>query len=241
MLCTRAVNFGTSRIARAAGLSALALTAAAACTSYEPQWATGTFYDNPVGSLALTLSPSTLSLQPGASQTLQATVTPAGGFSGPVQFEATHLPRGVVISGPELELTDAGTPLTATVTVTASADAAQGSAQVMLGVAANNQATEAALTLNLGSPTITAQPDSLTLTLGADQSNDVRAVEANYAGAFTESDTCAGVATVAQTADASGNPSGIFAVSPIAQSSCTVTLADSQGNSVAVPVAINPS
>jgi len=71
---------------------------------------------------------------------------------------------------------------------------------------------------------------------GAAHAQTFDATETGYAGAFVESDTCAGLATV--TPSSASGPSATFAVTPSANGSCTVTIHDANAQSTAVGVAI---
>lgn len=58
--------------------------------------------------------------------------------------------------------------------------------------------------------------------------------ESNYSGALTETNTCAGVATVTQSS-ATG-PSSVLSITQIAAGSCFVKISDNHGGSVTVTV-----
>jgi hypothetical protein len=58
--------------------------------------------------------------------------------------------------------------------------------------------------------------------------------EAGYAGAFSETDSCAGIATVA-------TASPTFTVTPVAAGTCSIKISDTAQHFVAVPVTVTTS
>ncbi len=70
--------------------------------------------------------------------------------------------------------------------------------------------------------------------IGAAQSVDVQ--EIGYSGAFNESDTCAGVATVAPSLG--GGPSATFTVTSSAAGTCSATFTDATSQHLAVAITV---
>ncbi len=101
-------------------------------------------------------------------------------------------------------------------------------------------------------PPVPPGPSALTLTAanlafvasGAAAAQTFTASETGYNGAFTETDTCVGLATVSP-GSATG-PSAIFTVTPSANGNCTVTVHDANaqtsgvGVAIAIPAPLNP-
>jgi hypothetical protein len=86
-----------------------------------------------------------------------------------------------------------------------------------------------------GPAPVVPNPASLGLTgLGASFSGSVSATEAGYGGTFSETDSCAGIATVA-------TASPTFTVTPVAVGTCSITILDSAQHTVAVPVSVTTS
>jgi hypothetical protein len=82
---------------------------------------------------------------------------------------------------------------------------------------------------------VVPNPTSLALTgLGASFAGSVSVTESGYGGAFSENDSCAGIATVA-------TASPTFTVTPVAAGNCSITILDSVQHSVAVPVTVTTS
>ena len=71
---------------------------------------------------------------------------------------------------------------------------------------------------------------------GAANAQTFTVTEAGYAGVFAETDSCAGIATVASASP--NGPSATFTVTPSATGSCSVTLKDSTNQSVGVGVGV---
>src|ERR1700730_9315760 len=84
-------------------------------------------------------------------------------------------------------------------------------------------------------PVVVPAPTSLAFTgLGAPSAGSVSVTEAGYAGAFSETDSCAGIATVA-------TASPTFTVTPVAVGTCSIKISDTAQHSVAVPVTVTTS
>jgi hypothetical protein len=75
--------------------------------------------------------------------------------------------------------------------------------------------------------------------VGTGNSNaaNVLVQETGYGGAFTESDTCTGVATI--TSNSAAGPASTFSVTGIAAGACTATFSDTFGQRVTIPVGVN--
>jgi hypothetical protein len=74
---------------------------------------------------------------------------------------------------------------------------------------------------------------------GAAFAQNVHVHEGGYAGAFTESDTCSGVASVTLASGSSGNgPDSDYAVTGTAGGQCDVTFKDSHNQSASTHVVV---
>jgi hypothetical protein len=86
---------------------------------------------------------------------------------------------------------------------------------------------------------IAASPSMLAFTnLGTPAAQTLAASESGYAGAFSETDTCAGLATVAPASVPTGKP---FTVTPVAVGTCTITVHGATGVSLGVTVNVTQS
>jgi hypothetical protein len=82
---------------------------------------------------------------------------------------------------------------------------------------------------------IVLSPSSLAfVAAGSANAQTFAASETGYSGAFTESDTCPSIATIAQT-------SATFTVTPVAAGSCIVTVADSHQQKSTVTISVTTS
>jgi hypothetical protein len=72
--------------------------------------------------------------------------------------------------------------------------------------------------------------------LGSTYALQFVAGETGYTGAFTESDTCSGVATV--TTPSAKGPSATYTVTGVAAGTCTATIKDSFGQSAAEAISV---
>jgi hypothetical protein len=101
------------------------------------------------GGFTLALSPTSLSVQQGASGNTTVTITRSGSFTGAVNLAASGLPNGVTASFNPASVT--GT--TSTLTLSASGSAATGAATVVVtgsGTGVTNQTANLALTVQTG-------------------------------------------------------------------------------------------
>jgi hypothetical protein len=84
--------------------------------------------------------------------------------------------------------------------------------------------------------TLAVNPKTLTfIGTSAALATTVTAGESGYTGAFTESDTCAGIATV------TAGTVGSYTIAPSGAGSCSVTIADSFAQKAAVAVSVTTS
>ena len=91
----------------------------------------------------------------------------------------------------------------------------------------------------VGPPPITA-PSAVTLTgLGANYAQGLNVAQAGYAGSFSQTNTCSGVASVAPIAVQSASPT--FTITPIATGTCSITITGGSSQSVIVPVTVTTS
>jgi hypothetical protein len=80
---------------------------------------------------------------------------------------------------------------------------------------------------------LAVKPTSLTfIGTGAALATTFTASESGYTGAFKESDTCSGIATVAAGA------AGAYTITPSGAGSCSVTIADSYAQKAVVAVSV---
>jgi hypothetical protein len=86
---------------------------------------------------------------------------------------------------------------------------------------------------------VNASPATITFTTAAVAPQAISASETGYSGTFTESYTCASIATLTP-ASASG-PAASFMVTPVAAGSCTVTIGDAQHATATVSVTVTTS
>ncbi len=75
--------------------------------------------------------------------------------------------------------------------------------------------------------------------LGSGNAATITVAETSYSGTFGESDTCAGIATVASATPL--GPSAAFTVSGVAAGSCTATFSDTFRQTVAVSIGVTTS
>jgi hypothetical protein len=73
--------------------------------------------------------------------------------------------------------------------------------------------------------------------IGKSQAQTFEISQANYYGAFAESDNCAKVATIVAVTNASGEAT--YTVTPIGYGSCTATFTGAGGDSVSVPIRVS--
>jgi len=86
---------------------------------------------------------------------------------------------------------------------------------------------------------VVVAPSSVTFTaLGSGAAQDASVSQSSYAGSFTESDTCAGKATIARTSESAGKST--YSVTPVAAGSCTATFAGGNGETGQLAIAIAP-
>jgi hypothetical protein len=108
-----------------------------------------------------------------------------------------------------------------------------------LATACGGSSASPATTLPTTAPVapLVLAPKSLAFSAsGANAAQTVSVSETGYAGAFTETDTCSGIASVSP-ADGSG-PSATYTVTPLAAGTCTITIHDTNGQKSAVAVGI---
>ena len=112
--------------------------------------ATGTTPTTPsTGAFALSLSPSALTLAPGASGTATLAVTRSGGFSGAVTVSASGTPTGMTVGASPNPVTGGS----ATVSVTVGADMAPGSYTIALAATGGGVAPQSVpLTVQVSAP-----------------------------------------------------------------------------------------
>jgi hypothetical protein len=84
---------------------------------------------------------------------------------------------------------------------------------------------------------LSANPTSLSINgTGASYAQNIYVQETGYTGAFSESDTCATIATV--TPSNGAGPATTFTVTPSAAGTCAAKFADTNGNQTSVAVTV---
>jgi hypothetical protein len=87
---------------------------------------------------------------------------------------------------------------------------------------------------------LSAQPASVdVLGVGATFVKTITVSEDSYTGAFTETDTCSGIATLASSSPA--GPSAAFVATGVASGTCVATFADAHGQKTAATIAVSVS
>jgi len=173
----------------------------------------------------LNVNPTTLTFS-GTGGTLNFTATESG-YSGTITSSTTNC-GGVATIAPA-----SGTGPAASFTVTA---VAVGTCQFTVKDA-SNQTAAVNVVIN---PTTTSNP--LTSNIGAvaftapGQAANFTATETGYAGSFTQTSNCAGIATVSP-ASATG-PSAQFTITAVAAGICQVTIKDSSNQVTTVGVTV---
>lgn len=169
---------------------------------------------------AVTLSPSTVSVAPGAQGTSTIGITRSGGFTGALSFAfATSPPTGMIVSLPATALTGSA----AAITVSVGAQVAPGSYPLTINVTGTGVPTRTVvLTVvvpSLGAFTLAANPTAVSVTQGQTAQATVSVTR-----------TPPHVAPVTLTV--SGLPTGVSAVvnpNPVTGTSATVTFTATAG------------
>jgi hypothetical protein len=90
-----------------------------------------------------------------------------------------------------------------------------------------------------GPSPVLVNPSAMTfVATGSGAARNVAVTQANFAGAFTEKDTCSAVATIAQIANAGGSAS--YKVTPVAKGHCSVTFTGGENQSAPLTIAVAP-
>jgi outer membrane biosynthesis protein TonB len=182
-----------------------------------------------------TLSPSPMpaATPVGATPTPTPTVTPVGSTPTPTP---TATPVGSTPTP-----TPTATPAGATPTPTPTATPAPTATPTPTPSATPTPtATPAPTATPTPTPTptpvpVVPAPTSLAFTaLGASNAQNVSVSESGYGGTFSETDSCAGIATIAAA-------SPTFTVTPIAVGTCSITIFDISQRMVTVPVTVTTS
>ncbi len=139
--------------------------------------ATITLTVNPAGDYALSASPNSLSVVQGTSGTSTITVTPQSGFNGSVGLSASGLPSGVTAS-----FSPSSTANTSTLTLTAASTAAPGTVTVTVSGVSGGLSHITTVSLTVTPPpnyTLSASPNSLTVTQGANGTSTITVTPQN--------------------------------------------------------------
>ena len=200
---------------------------------------------NPIGNYTLSASPSNLSILQGTSGTSSITVTPQNGFNGNVSLSTSGLPSGVTAS-----FNPNSTTSTSTLTLTASSTATTGTVTVTVTGTAGNLSNATTLSLTVTAPpnyTLSASPNSLTMTQGASGTSTITVTPQNgFNGSVSLS-----ASGLPSGVTASFNPTGttgtstltLTASSTATTGTATVTITGFSGtltNATTVSLTVNP-
>jgi len=157
------------RRAFAAFLATFALLGILACTKSSADE-----HRSP-GSFTLSVSPSTLNLSPGASQTFQVQRVPRDGFNQTVSVSFTGVPQGVTFSPSTLSLSN---DAPASVSVSANGTVEEGDVQVLCAGSAGSITNQKPLQLSIsiGSYALELSSASVQLTPGASKQIQIHRV-----------------------------------------------------------------
>ncbi|MBI1742824.1 S8 family serine peptidase [Candidatus Acetothermia bacterium] len=177
----------------------------------------------PTPDFALSASPSSQTVAPGASTSYTVTVTPSGGFTGTVSFSASGLPSGASASFNPTSVTTSGST---TMTVTTSTTTPTGTFSLTITGTSGSLIHTTSVTLVVASPTadfsLSATPSSQT-------------VRRNTTASYTVTVTPSGGFTGTVTFSVSGLPSGASAsfnptsVTTSGSTTMTVTTSNPRG------------
>jgi hypothetical protein len=139
---------------------------------------------SPTPSITLTLSPTSASVQQGASTTVTATVTGANGFTGVPAIAITGVPTGV--TGAPSNVQTSGSTTTITVTVNVAATTAAGTYPITVTATGSGvSSVNATFTLTVtaapaSSYAFTLSPTSLTVAQGGSQTATLNIARTNF-------------------------------------------------------------
>lgn len=196
----------------------------------------------------LGLSPTSLTLAPGAIATVNATITRVGGFSGAVTLAVQGLPAGVTVSPAII----AAGVTTTTLTFTAAANATGNATATISGTTVGLPDRTATLVLSVAQPGIvlTLQSQTVLLARGASGTMQVGlARTGGYTGAvsLTISGLPSGVSATFTPSQLGPNEAGstlaftASSTAPIATSTAIVQASGSGVPSASLPIAMNVS
>jgi hypothetical protein len=84
------------------------------------------------------------------------------------------------------------------------------------------------------------QPSAATVTFNSNAPTTLTVTQSGYTGSFTESDTCAPLTGTIATVHANATTgTASYAVAPIAAGTCQITVSNSAGQAVVVPVTVS--
>jgi xyloglucan-specific exo-beta-1,4-glucanase len=187
--CSSTATLGAANVTITATGGGLTRTSTISLTVTQP----------PTPDFSLAASPTSLTVNRGASGTSTITITRTGGFTGSVAFSASGLPSGVTPTFNPTSTTGNG----ATLTLAASSTATLGAATVTVTGTSGTLARTTTINLSVAQPptqdfSLAASPTSLTVTRGA-------------SGTSTITITRTGGFTGGVTLSAGGLPSGVSA------------------------------
>ena len=175
------------------------------------------------GSFIVTISSATLTMAPGATQTMVVTVTRTGGFTGAVTLAAAPLPTGVTATFAPATLAAGATSSTLTLVVAATATAT---------------AVPAAITVTGSATGFGNQSAGLQFTIAIPNSGPASfSIKPSVSGFIAPAATLVHIPTVAITRDAGYTGAITFTVSGLPPLVVLgVTPATTTGNSVSIPI-----
>ncbi|MEO8563807.1 MAG: hypothetical protein ABI601_17140 [bacterium] len=213
-------------------LAALTLAVLAGCGGSDSTGTTPPPGGNTPGTIAVALTGAPASIQAGASGTVTATVTRAGGFAGAVAISVEGLPAGVTASADPASIPAASG--SSVITLTTSSTAAAGTTNVTVR-AKGTGVTDAATTLSLvvtAAPvaptpayTLTLVTPTLSVAAGASVTSKVAVARSGgFAGAVTLAVTGAPAGVIATTSAFTGDTATLTVTAGAAAAASTATL-----------------
>jgi len=139
------------------------------------------------GSIAITINPTSASIEQGGSASVTATLTRGGGFTGPVTITVEGAPAGVTGAASNVQTT--GTTTTATITIAVEATTAPGSyALVVRGRGTGVRNAEASFALAVTAKpafTLAIAPNVLSIRQGENATTTVTITRVNFGEGVT--------------------------------------------------------
>ena len=143
--------------------------------------------NGPTGSISVTASPTSLTLDPGATGTVTVTLVRGGGFADPVNVTIEGLPTGITATAVPAQLTGQTTQVVVTVNVASTVAAGSYTATVRASATGVGSATTTyTVTVNaLPNYALTLTPTTLTVAPGGNGQTTVNIARTSFTGAVT--------------------------------------------------------